>query len=144
MLRALPELVWFALLVFCLIDCVQTPDAAVRNLPKWAWIVLMILLPLVGSVAWLVAGRPEHSARQRARAAWPSTATAGYPEYERPPRGPDDDAEFLRGLARADKEHEDVLRKWEDDLRRREQQLGQDDAGTASNGPDQEPKPPTT
>jgi Phospholipase_D-nuclease N-terminal len=141
MLRVLPEIVWFGLLVFCLIDCVQTPDGDVRNLPKWAWIMLMILLPLVGSVAWLVAGRPEHSARQRGRAPWPSTATAGFPEYERPPRGPDDDVEFLRGIKRADSEQEDVLRKWEDDLRRREQQLSRDDS--SDDGTDQEPKPPT-
>jgi Phospholipase_D-nuclease N-terminal len=141
MLRVLPEIIWFGLLVFCLIDCVQTPDGDVRNLPKWAWIMLMILLPLVGSVAWLVAGRPEHSARQRSRAPWPSTATAGYPEYERPPRGPDDDVEFLRGIKRADNEHEDVLRKWEDDLRRREQQLSRDDS--SDDDTDEEPKPPT-
>jgi hypothetical protein len=123
MLRVLPELVWFGLLVFCLIDCVQTPDGDVRNLPKWGWILLMVLLPLVGSVAWLVAGRPERGAGRPARAPWPATRTAGFPEYERPPRGPDDDPEFLRGIKRADDDHEQVLRQWEEDLRRREEQL---------------------
>ena len=34
-----------------------TPEAACRNLPKLAWIFIVLLLPLVGSIAWLVAGR---------------------------------------------------------------------------------------
>ena len=47
----------------------------------------------------------------------------------------------IRGIKRADSEHEDVLRKWEDDLRRREQQLSRDDS--SDDDTDQEPKPPT-
>ena len=84
--RLLLALVQLGLLVYCLIDCIQTDTARVRNLPKPLWLLLIILLPLAGAVAWLVAGRP---ARQR--------RAPGGPRLQAP-RGPDDDPDFLRGL----------------------------------------------
>ena len=39
-------------------DAVQTDELVIRNLPKLAWIVIILLFPIVGGVAWLVAGRP--------------------------------------------------------------------------------------
>jgi len=122
MLRFLPVLVEVAVLVFCLIDCVQADPGRIRNLSKTGWILLIIIVPVVGGVAWLVAGRPQGPSRSRAP--WPSTATAGFPEYERPrPVAPDDDPEFLAGLRRSDAEHEKMLRDWEAQLRDREEQL---------------------
>jgi Phospholipase_D-nuclease N-terminal len=132
-LRVLPDFIALALLIYCLIDCIQSPEGEIRNLPRWGWLILVILLPIVGPVAWLVAGRPLRTGQQRG-VPWPSR-TAGYPERERPARGPDDDAEFLSGIKRADDEHQDVLRKWEDDLRRREQQLK--DSGDTAPEPDE-------
>jgi hypothetical protein len=136
--RALPELIELGLLIYCLIDCIQSPEGQIRNLPRWGWIILIIILPIVGPIAWLVAGRPLRTAPRRG-VPWPSSRTAGFPEYERPPKGPDDDAEFLSdmkaGMKRADDEHLDVLRKWEDDLRRREQQLK--DGGGTTPDPDE-------
>ena len=129
MIRFLPVAVELFLLVFCLIDCIQTPDHEVRNLPKLAWVLLILVLPLIGGIAWLVAGRPQRQAGDR-QVPWPSTRTAGFPEYERPRRAvaPDDDPEFLAEMRRSDAEQADLLRKWEDDLRRRERELGKDDA----------------
>ena len=126
MLRFLPFVLELILLVYCLIDCIQTDEAEVRNLRKLWWILLIIFFPLVGGIAWLVAGRPKRDNRRR-DVPWPSTRTAGFPEYERPrPLGPDDDPEFLRELRRGDAEQEKLLRGWEDDLRRREQAMRQD------------------
>jgi phospholipase D-like protein len=127
MIRVLPALLELALLIYCLIDCIQTPTDQVRNLAKGWWIVLILLLPLIGGIAWLVAGRPV---RARGAVPWPSTQTAGFPEYERPrqaPRGPDDDPEFLRQLRVGNAEQEELLRRWEDDLRQREQRLRRGD-----------------
>lgn len=45
--------------IFCLIDAITTDEGSVRNLGKVMWIVLIIFLPFVGSIAWLVAGRPQ-------------------------------------------------------------------------------------
>ena len=122
-IRYLPYIVVLGLLVYALIDCIQTDPVVVRNLPKLFWVWLIILLPLVGSVAWLVAGRPEGAQRPRP-VPWPSTATAGFPEYERPrpPRGPDDDDAFLSGLG-PDPEKERLLALWEAQLREREARL---------------------
>ncbi|GCE77181.1 PLD nuclease N-terminal domain-containing protein [Cellulomonas biazotea] len=126
MIRYLPFVVEIGLLVYCLIDCVQSDEGRVRNLPKVGWIVLIILLPIVGGIAWLVAGRPQGTRRD---VPWPSTATAGFPEYERPRRGaPDDDPEFLAGMRRSDAQHEQMLKDWEAQLREREQRL--DEPGT--------------
>jgi hypothetical protein len=120
-LRGLPVLIEIGLLVFCLIQVIQTPSDEVRNLSKGLWILLIIFLPLIGSIAWLVAGRPN--TRQHSR--W--RVGGGFPEAQRPgrarPTAPDDDPEFLAQLRRVDEEHEEALRRWEQSLRDREEQL---------------------
>lgn len=134
LLRGLPVLIEVGLLVFCLIEAIQTPSDEIRNLPKGLWIILIVLLPLIGSIAWLVAGRPI----VRRRNTW--AVGNGFPEYQRPGAGgpggqgrsmaPDDDPEFLAGLRQVNREHAETLRKWEDDLRRREQELRRKDDAT--------------
>lgn len=109
--RYLPYVVHVALLVYALIDCIQTDQILIRNLPKTVWLFLIILIPVIGPIVWLVAGRPQPD--QRARPVpWPSTATAGFPEYERPrpPRGPDDDDAFLARIDGPDPEKERLRR----------------------------------
>ncbi|MFY0406795.1 PLD nuclease N-terminal domain-containing protein [Solicola sp. PLA-1-18] len=89
-------LVLLALWVFCLVDVITTDSSLCRNLPKVAWIVVVLLFSFLGSVAWLVAGRPQRAADLPYRG---STGGA-FPEYERPGRfvGNDtaSDEEFLR------------------------------------------------
>ena len=138
MIRLLPFVVEAVILVFCLIDAILADDSRVRNLPKWGWILLIIIIPLVGGIAWLVAGRPVNAPPRQVP--WPSR-TAGYPETERPahlrPKAPDDDPEFLASLKKSNSDHERMLKQWEDDLRRREEDLRkQSDAG-----PDAPPDP---
>lgn len=124
MIRYLPYLIEIALLVYCLIDCIQTDVP--RNLSKTTWVFVIILLPIAGGVAWLVAGRPER--RPRRNVPWPSTQTAGFPEYERPRRSsPDDDPEFLAGMRSSDDKHEKMLKDWEAQLRDREDKLKADE-----------------
>lgn len=85
------------LYVFCLIDVVTTPEHEVRNLPKLAWLLVVLLLPLVGSIAWLVAGRRQGPSSSREYRS--DTRARAYPEYDRPGRAlatnPDDDEAFL-------------------------------------------------
>lgn len=125
MLRYLPFIVELALLVYCLIDCIQTDSVLVRNLSKTTWVLLIIFVPIVGGVAWLVAGRPARERTASSSVPWPATRTAGFPEYERPrrPRGPDDDPAFLADLHASDAEHEKMLADWEATLRAREAEL---------------------
>jgi hypothetical protein len=96
-LELLLGVVSFALWVFCLVDAIGSPSDRIRNLPKVVWVLLILFFPLVGSIAWLVAGRPEAGAARRS--AYEREAP-DFPEYDRPGRAaavdPDKDAEFLR------------------------------------------------
>ncbi len=136
MIRLLPFAIEAVLLVFCLVDCVLADESRVRRLPKWGWVALIVLVPLIGCIAWLVAGRPPGPLLGRGTRAPRPT---GGPQWERPPylrpAAPDDDPEFLAKLKR-DAEHERLLKQWEDDLRRREDDLRQGDGAT-----DPEPRP---
>lgn len=118
MLRFLPGLVVFVLWVYCLVDVIGTRDDRVRHLPKWAWIVIVLLFPLVGSIAWLLAGRPA-KARPLTRE---QGAAPGFAEYERPGRfaaaDPAKDEEFLRGV----RERAEEQRRAYEERKRRERE----------------------
>jgi hypothetical protein len=118
-LRGLPVLLEIGLLIFCLIEAIQTPADEIRGLSKTYWILLILFFPIIGGVAWLVAGRPV---RPRNQPNW--RMGSGFPEYGRTmrpaPTGPDDDPEFLREMRSVNSEQEETLRRWEEDLRRRE------------------------
>ncbi|KAB1910656.1 MULTISPECIES: PLD nuclease N-terminal domain-containing protein [unclassified Micromonospora] len=115
------------LAVCALISCLSAEEGEIRALPRVAWVLIILFFPLVGSIAWFVAGR-EAGAR-RTRTAWP--VGNGFSEQHRPrPVAPDDDPEFLSSLAeRKRADDQERLRRWEEDLRRREEELrrGQDD-----------------
>ena len=52
------ELVLFGLWIYCIIDSLVSDKAAVRALPKWLWVLLVVVLPPFGPIAWLILGRP--------------------------------------------------------------------------------------
>lgn len=136
---ALPVILELALLVYCLIDAIQSPEGDIRNLPKWAWILLIIILPLVGSIAWLVAGRP--TSHRSAAAMW--RPGGGFPEEERPaPSTKDIDDRLDADLARVDREHEEALRRWQRDLEERERRLSEAQPPGTEDGTTP-PSPPT-
>lgn len=97
MLRYLPVLLSLALTIYCVVDAVRTDGSAVRTLPKTAWILLVLVAPVIGPISWLVAGRPEKQtgtvAQQRRR--WEQQQRE---RDARRPRGPDDDPDFLKNL----------------------------------------------
>ena len=76
-------------MLYAFIDCLQTPRAYARSLPKWLWLVLVVIVPVVGAVAWLFAGRPQRASLVGAA---PRRGRGG-------PVAPDDDPAFLRKLA---------------------------------------------
>ncbi|MFJ8626194.1 PLD nuclease N-terminal domain-containing protein [Kitasatospora sp. NPDC093550] len=124
MLRILLTIVLpLALWVWAFVDCLTTPEDEVKHLPKVVWVLIVLLFPPLGPIAWLIAGR---------RRGFLPAASAGHPAADGPgrpagrggrPLAPDDDPEFLASLKRSDKDHESMLRQWEADLRRREQEL---------------------
>jgi len=107
LLRVLPVVVAIGLLVFCLIDCAQSPDRVIRTIPKWAWMFVIVALPVVGPLGWLIAGRPHRGRhgkppRGPGSSARPqrSGSDASGPIALPGPLGPDDDPEFLDRLRR--------------------------------------------
>ncbi|WP_231591491.1 PLD nuclease N-terminal domain-containing protein, partial [Saccharothrix sp. ST-888] len=80
-LRILPPLLVLDLWICALIGCLTTPEQEARHLPKVAWLIIVLLFPLLGSLAWLVAGRQR------------PPRTAGRPGGARGarPTAPDDD-----------------------------------------------------
>ena len=49
------------LVVYCVLNIITTPEDQVRNLPKMIWLVLALLFPIVGGVAWLVDSRTKRN-----------------------------------------------------------------------------------
>ena len=46
-------------IIYSLIECAQTEKYKVRSIPKGAWILVILLLPVIGAVLWLFFGRPK-------------------------------------------------------------------------------------
>jgi len=128
--------------LYALFDAITSDPAAVRNLPKGFWILIVLLTSEIGAILWFIAGRPQTVVRP---GGLPYKGNVGLPP---PPRGsvprgsvtrgsvaPDDDPAFLAELGRSQREHEQMLGAWEADLRRREQQMRdgkEPDTGTTS------------
>jgi hypothetical protein len=56
------SVVLFALLVGALVDIIVRRDDQVKHLPKIVWVLLVVFLPLIGSILWFTVGR-EYSQR---------------------------------------------------------------------------------
>ena len=98
--RGVPILLLALLWLYCLFDAIGSDGSRVRNLPKVAWVFIILLFLDIGALAWLVAGRP----RRDRSALHPGGRNGVPPEYDRPGRAvasnPDDDAAFLEQLKR--------------------------------------------
>ncbi|MEV6349377.1 PLD nuclease N-terminal domain-containing protein [Actinoplanes sp. NPDC051851] len=103
-LLAAAELV---LLILALIGSLSAER--VRNLPRALWVLIVVLVPLAGPIAYYLWGRPVDRATHRSTHHRPSS--------------PDDDPDFLRSMdseqSRRDRE---LLAQWERDLRRDDEQ----------------------
>jgi hypothetical protein len=91
------------LAVVAIVDIVLIDGGRVRGLPKWAWVIVALLLTVAGPLLWFIVGR-ERLSRAAAR-----TASASGP------RAPDDDPEFLARLRR-EREQEQRIRDLEQQL----------------------------
>ena len=95
--------------IFCLVDAITTPENQVRNLPKLAWLFIILLFLDIGAIAWLVAGRSwtKVPANRTVGRATPDAfgRTGRAPAAGRVATNPDDDEEFLASLRkRADEQ----------------------------------------
>ncbi|WP_405600883.1 PLD nuclease N-terminal domain-containing protein [Streptomyces sp. NBC_01410] len=124
MLRYLPFLLVLALWIYAFIDCLNTPEQEVKHLPKVVWVIIVLLFGevLIGPIAWLVAGR------DRKATAGGSTPSPWHRNHRTEFVAPDDNPDFLKSLKDEAVPSEDVkdealLKDWEADLRRREEEL---------------------
>lgn len=97
--------VQLVLFILALISCLSADH--VRALPRFAWVLVLFVVPLAGPIAYFTWGRPvsppDETRLVRRGAARPSS--------------PDDDPEFLRNVdseqSRRDRE---ILAQWEKDF----------------------------
>ncbi len=113
-------LIVLGLWLYCIFDVIASEESLVRNLPKTLWLVLVIFVPTVGSIAWLALGRPLYAGplpgdtRSRpVKRVW----------------APEDDPGFSARAAPPPPDEQQRLRSWEADLRRREEKLKRGDTG---------------
>lgn len=144
MLKGALAIASIGLTIFALADCVQCENAQLRGLPKWAWIVLIVLLPWVGPLTWLLVGKDRESGAPSAfdplrggpsrddeggpagsTGSWGSRSGRGARGSR--PLAPDEDPEFLRKL-------DEDIRRERRERERRDGNGGGD--GTGSGGED--------
>ncbi|MFF3609488.1 PLD nuclease N-terminal domain-containing protein [Streptomyces sp. NPDC002463] len=126
MLRALMFILPLALLIYAFIDCLNTPEDEVKHLPKVVWVIVILLFPFVGSIGWLAAGKLRHAP---AGGRTPAPFSTGYRNHRHEWVAPDDNPEFLKSLRDENKKDEALLKDWEADLRRREEELKKRERG---------------
>ncbi|WP_197035066.1 MULTISPECIES: PLD nuclease N-terminal domain-containing protein [unclassified Mycobacterium] len=98
-------------MLFAIVDIACTEDREVRGLPRLLWIFIVLLLPLAGSIAWFIAGRPAAAAPRNR-----TLDARRFPEYDKPgrfiPEDPAADEEFLqRCRERAEQQRQAAKRK---------------------------------
>lgn len=99
MLRVGAVILAVAFYIYTIIDILRTPKAGTRTLPKFVWLLIAVLIPIIGGAFWLLLGRT-----------WPQRGNRG---RRNAPKAPDDDPKFLRTLDE---------RAWSDKMRRRREQ----------------------
>ena len=81
--------------VYTLVDCAMLDRARIRGLPRWAWLLVILFVPVIGPLLWLVIGRGRRGASNRG---------------VRRSFAPDDDPEFLRRLGEEATQQERIRR----------------------------------
>jgi hypothetical protein len=112
----------FGLWLYALYDVITTEESLVRNLPKGVWLLLVLVLFDIGALAWLLLGRPQ---------AWQlaSPPSTKYRTAERPPVD-DSSLDDLSPVVRH-REEQARLKLWEEQLKRREDEIRQRELGIA-------------
>jgi hypothetical protein len=82
MLRVVLIIVLLGVYIASVIDVIRTPSRETRRLPKFVWLIMVIVLPVLGGALWWLLGR-----------VWPDRRRKG-----KRIASPDDDARFLRQL----------------------------------------------
>lgn len=112
----------FMFWIWAILDVIATDSALCRNLPKGMWLILVLLLPDIGALAWLLLGRPE-------RGSWRPGST----DYATPrrPVGLEDDPRYSPTPAVTDRRSAELdrqLDEWEAEQQRKSEDLDRREA----------------
>lgn len=121
MARVLLFILWLALTLYALIDCVRTPgDNMPGKIPKILWLLLILLITPIGPIAWIIVSRvaaAEAKGGVIEPNIWSSDESVplsfGHKPAQEQPSTPDDDPEFLEEVSRKlrEKQREEYERK---------------------------------
>ena len=83
---ALLVLIGIGIQIYALFDIARKPQESFTQWAKWAWLIVVILFGLIGSLVWVLWGRKRNG--------------GSCPRRQRPGRDlpPDDNPDFLRNL----------------------------------------------
>lgn len=133
--------------IWAIFDVITTDESLCRNLPKGAWLMIVLFFSTIGGIAWLVVGRPENASFRigdpnprpaRPRVLGPEDGPrydprldqrTGISETERERLLRSERERYLALDAELDRRIEEKMRKqqeleaWEADLRRREAEI---------------------
>jgi hypothetical protein len=119
--RVLLFILWLALTLYALIDCIRTPkDNLPGKIPKVLWILLILLISPIGAIAWIIVSRvaaAEAKGGVIEPNIWSSEESVslsfGHKPASEQPSAPDDDPEFLEEVSRKlrEKQREEYERK---------------------------------
>ncbi len=84
--------------IYTVVDCLITDHTRVRGIPKSAWVLVIVLVPLVGGILWLAIGKDRRAGLAARRSG-----------------APDDDPAFLHRLGNS-QEQEERIRRLEQEL----------------------------
>lgn len=111
MARILLILVVVGLMAYALADVWSADEDERGGLPRWLWVLLIVLLPLLGAISWIVVRVTAR--RSGAGPAAGSGSGGSRPKPTRPgprrpsgPVAPDDDPEFLWRLEQEKRKRE--------------------------------------
>lgn len=114
----LPLLI-LGLMVFSLVDAITRRDDQVKHLPKFAWVMFIVFLPLIGSILWLTLGREWQTTPRETMSFGDPRRWSKEPAPEPAPRRAPDTRSTAQQLA--DLEREMQIAELEDQIRRRKQ-----------------------
>lgn len=117
-MRYLPFIALLVLIIYAVVDCVRHEKSEMPvGLPKAVWVVLIVVFPGAGAIAWLVVSRVGRlgGAQQRTPSGGGGSTSGpvspGRISRPRPrptrPVAPDDDPDFLASLDRLEPEPTD-------------------------------------
>ncbi|WP_136031109.1 PLD nuclease N-terminal domain-containing protein [Microbacterium sp. PF5] len=113
------SLLIIALMVGALIDIITRDDGQVKHLPKMVWLIIVILLPLVGSLLWFALGR-EYGEGGVAIPRMRRAERPAAPTVTAPPSRPRDTRTTEQQIADLDREIEEWRLRDELEKRRRD------------------------